>query len=293
MDEVLVLIAAPGSEALDGPSIATLRGLLGSEPRWLGEGEALEFDLQADKGAETEDSVRRLLESRPVDIAVLPRRNRRKKLLVADMDSTIIEQECIDELADFAGVGPQIKAITERAMRGDIDFIPALRERVALLKGVSRTMIDRVISERMTFRPGGKTLVKTMSACGALTALVSGGFSHFTAHVANEVGFAFNQANELLFEGEVLVGKVKEPALGRDAKLEALCALASRLGLSPADTIAVGDGANDVPMLEASGLGVAFHAKPKVREAAHAVIDHGDLTALLYLQGYRREEFKT
>jgi len=214
--------------------------------------------------------------------------------LLADMDSTMIGQECIDELAAGIGKRAHVAAITERAMRGEIAFEPALRERVALLKGLDRATILDVIANRITLTPGGRVLVQTMRANGAHTVLVSGGFSVFTSVIAERIGFHEHQANELLFgEDGRLNGLVAAPVLGKDAKLAALEQLRDKHGLSVEETLAVGDGANDLAMLEAAGLGVAFHAKPKVAAAAHARIDHGDLTALLYVQGYRREDFFT
>jgi phosphoserine phosphatase len=228
---------------------------------------------------------------RPVDVAVLPAANRRKRLLVADMDSTMIGQECIDELGSLAGAGERIREITAGAMRGDLDFEAALKARLALVKGLPESAIATVIRERISFTPGGRTLVATMKAHGAHAALVSGGFVQFTGHVAKALGFDEHRANELIIVEGQLTGAAREPILGRDAKLEALHELARKLGLSLADTLAVGDGANDIPMLQDAGLGVALHARPAVREAVSVAIDHGDLTALLYLQGYRREEF--
>ena len=210
---------------------------------------------------------------------------------MADMDSTMIGQECIDELADYVGLKAHVSAITERAMRGEVAFEPALRERVALLKGLPVAVVDEVIGNRITLTPGGRTLLATMRANGALTCLVSGGFTLFTGHIAAMIGFDEHRGNRLVVEDGKLAGRVAEPVLGGEAKLATLVELRERLGLSPQDTLAAGDGANDIPMLEAAGLGVAYHAKPKVAEAAQARIDHGDLTALLYAQGYARAEF--
>jgi phosphoserine phosphatase len=228
----------------------------------------------------------------PLDVVIQQQERRRKKLLVADMDSTMIGQECIDELADYAGQKSRVAAITERAMRGEIAFAPALHERVALLKGLPVKVIDRVIDERIRLTPGGRALVATMRANGAHTCVVSGGFTAFTSRIAAMIGFDEQRANTLLVDaGGQLTGEVAEPVVGREAKLEVLVALRQRFRLAPEDTLAVGDGANDVPMIEAAGLGVAFHGKPAIRESAAACIDHGDLTALLYAQGYRRQEF--
>jgi phosphoserine phosphatase len=240
------------------------------------------------------DRVRSALDNAAVDIIVQRAQGRRKKLLLADMDSTMIGQECVDELAAEIGKRAHVAAITERAMRGEIAFEPALRERVALLKGLDRATILDVIANRITLTPGGRVLVQTMRANGARTVLVSGGFSVFTSVIAERIGFHEHRANDLLFgEDGRLSGLVAEPVLGKDAKLAALEQLRDKRGLSAEETLAVGDGANDLAMLEAAGLGVAFHAKPKIAAAAQARIDHGDLTALLYAQGYRREDFFT
>jgi phosphoserine phosphatase len=207
------------------------------------------------------------------------------------MDSTLIGQECVDELAVIAGIGEQVAAITERAMRGEIAFEPALRERVGLLAGLPASVIDDVLRDRITLNPGARTLARTMHAHGGRVAIVSGGFRQFTAAIAARIGADEDRANTLAIADGKLTGAVMDPVLGQDAKLEALRALAAQSGLDLAQTLAVGDGANDLAMLRAAGLGVAYRAKPKVAEAAAARIDHGDLTALLYAQGYKREEF--
>jgi phosphoserine phosphatase len=269
---------------------------------WLAPGVAIQslFELDDSKltdedkrGVLTElaDEVRGELGGAPIDVVLQPDERRRKRLFLADMDSTMIEQECIDELADYVGLKAEVSAITERAMRGDIAFEPALRERVALLKGLPLSVVDEIIAKRITLMPGGRALVRTMQAHGACCCLVSGGFTLFTGPVAARIGFDEHRANRLVLEGETLAGSVEEPILGRDAKLAALVDLRGRLGLQREDTLAVGDGANDLAMLGEAGLGVAFRAKPAVAAAAHARIEHGDLTALLYLQGYRSEEF--
>jgi phosphoserine phosphatase len=227
----------------------------------------------------------------PIDAAVVSIHNRRKRLLIADMDSTMIEQECIDELGVEAGVGWRIKDITLRAMRGDLDFDGALTERVRLLRGLDASIIDRIIRERITLMPGGRMLIATMKAHGAYTALVSGGFTSFTARIAAELGFDEDQANELIVAEGRLTGEVGRPILGQQAKVEALRRIAGRLGLEPTDALAVGDGANDLAMLSEAGMGVALHAKPHVQEGSLIRINHGDLTALLYLQGYTRAQF--
>jgi phosphoserine phosphatase len=288
MDSVLVLIAAPGSRAI-GPDVARLlRDLGGGAPLWLADGEAAEVPV-FERLPEFLVDIRRF----PIDAAVVSIHNRRKRLLIADMDSTMIEQECIDELGVMAGVGERISDITRRAMRGELDFDGALRERVALLKGLDAGIIDRIIRERITYMPGARTLVATMKAGGAYTALVSGGFTPFTSRVAAQLGFDESQANDLIIRGGRLTGEVGEPILGQQAKVEALRRVAARLGLDSSDALAVGDGANDLAMLSEAGLGVALHAKPHVQEGSLVRINHGDLTALLYLQGYSRSQFVT
>jgi phosphoserine phosphatase len=288
MDSVIVLIAAPKSGAIDRKVLRTAQAATDSDPIWLAEQEALELYMPAFAGM---PELMEEISTKPIDIAVLPASNRRKRLLLADMDSTIIGQECVDELGALAGVGGRISAITARAMAGDLDFEAALRERVALLAGLQETAIAEVLTSRITYKSGGSTLIATMKAHGAYTALVSGGFVQFTGHVARSLGFDEHRANELVIEEGALSGTVREPILGRDAKLEALQAITAELGISPADALAVGDGANDIPMLKAAGLGVALHAKPQVQAEAPIRINHGDLTALLYLQGFRRDEF--
>lgn len=290
MNPVLILIARPGSRALDAGVLDSLRRFVPGEPHWLAEAEALELPL-APEAAGIEDALRHELAGMPVDVAIVPGHNRRKQLLLADMDSTIIEQEVVDELAAAAGVGAAVSAITERTMRGELEFESALVERVALLQGLPATAIDRLIRDRITFAPGGRTLVATMKAHGAFTAIVSGGFTAFTGHVAETLGFESHEANELIIEDGRLTGRVGEPILGKAAKVEALHRLTARLAIATEDVIAVGDGANDIAMLQLAGLGVAFHGKPAVRAAADVRIDHADLTALLFLQGYSSKEF--
>jgi phosphoserine phosphatase len=294
MNPVLTLIARPGSRALDGAALKVVSRHVGGAPRWLAEAEALEIPLAPHEASGTlENSLRRALSGLPIDIAVVAGRNRRKRLLLADMDSTIIEQEVVDELAAIAGVGEAVSAITARTMRGELEFEPALAERVALLEGLPATAIDKVIRDRLTFVPGGGTVVRTMNASGAFTAIVSGGFTAFTGHVAETLGFDSHEANRLLIEDGRLTGRVAEPVLGKSAKVEVLKRLIVKLGIGIEEVIAVGDGANDIAMLRLAGLGVAFRAKPAVRAAADVRIDHADLTALLYLQGYSKSEFVT
>jgi phosphoserine phosphatase len=233
-----------------------------------------------------------LLYGEPVDFCVQPEGGRRKRLLVADMDSTIIGCECLDELADFAGVKDEVSAITERAMRGEIGFEGALRERVAMLKGLPLSALEACYAERVRLNPGARTLVTTMAAHGARCVLVSGGFGFFTTRVAAAAGFQDQRANTLLEAGGVLTGQVADPILGREAKLAALEQEAAVLGVDPSAVLAIGDGANDLAMIKAAGLGVAYRAKPVVAAEAAARIDITDLTALLHFQGYAAEEFK-
>jgi phosphoserine phosphatase len=256
-------------------------------PVVLSKGRALEIGFDGDF-AKALDAARAV--GAGLDINVVLAEKRRKKLLIADMDSTVIGCECLDELADMAGLRPKIAAITERAMRGEIEFEAALRQRVAMLKGLPLAALERTWRERIRLDPGARALVATMKRHGAKTLLVSGGFTYFTARVAAEAGFDEHQANILLDDGNALTGEVAEPILGREAKLGALERATAALGIDFADTLAVGDGANDLAMIARAGLGVAYHAKPIVAEAAAARIDHYDLTALLYLQGYHDGE---
>jgi len=263
-------------------------------PVWLSPGESCELAFDA-ADLTAAHAVRNRIAARlgelPIDVCVVPAAGRRKGLLIADMDSTIIQQECIDEMADMLGLKPRIAAITERAMRGELPFEAALRERLALLTDLEVSALQRVFDERVTLMPGARTLVATMRAHGAFTALVSGGFSFFTSRVAAAVGFDVNQANELEIVDGRLTGGVVGAILGREAKLEALIAYRTARGLKEDATLAVGDGANDLAMIGAAGLGVAYRAKPALKAEAGATIDHADLTGLLFLQGYRREEF--
>ena len=279
---------APLSEATVDRAAQALNGI--ERWRWLDEGVAADLvftgDLKARRAA-----LEGALGDEPVDVIVQPLAHRRKRLLVADMDSTLIGQECLDELADFAGVGARVAAITERAMRGEAAFAPALRERVALLAGLPETVIGDVLKERITLNRGARTLVLTMRANGAYVAVVSGGFRQFTGAIRERLGADEDRANTFLIEGGRLTGKVMEPILGEGAKLAALEEIAAAKGFPLRDTLAVGDGANDLPMLRAAGLGIAYRAKPKVAAAADARVERADLSALLYAQGYARKDF--
>jgi phosphoserine phosphatase len=288
---VATLIASKAALAAADLAAAVARLPGAGAPVWLDPNKAVDLPFVGSDIATLAASLRAALEGRGIDVVVQPGVERRKRLFLADMDSTMIGQECIDELADFVGLKAEVSRITERAMRGEIAFEPALRERVALLAQLPVTIIDEILARRITLAPGGRTLVATMRANGAYTCLVSGGFTLFTGPVGARIGFDEHRANRLVVEAERLAGRVVEPILGREAKLAALIELRGRLGLKREDTLAVGDGANDLAMLQEAGLGIAFHAKPAVAAAAQARIDHGDLTALLYVQGYRRQEF--
>ena len=289
---VATLIADPDQLRLSDAHIQrSAQGAAGFESwRWLNEGVAA--DLFFSTPLET---IRAALDEaragEPFDLIVQPAARRLKRLLVADMDSTLISQECVDELAASAGVGDRVAAITARAMQGEIAFEPALRERVALLRGLPESVIADVLRDRITLNPGARTLAQTMRANGARVAIVSGGFRQFTRAIAARIGADEDRANELAIVDGKLTGKVVEPILGHDAKLGALKEIAVRSGVALSDTLAVGDGANDLKMLQAAGLGVAYRAKPKVAANAHARIDHSDLTALLYAQGIARADF--
>jgi len=287
---VATLMTSPTGPEMDPALVSSLRNAWGGgEATWLAPGRAAEFSLP--EVPENRWDVWNDLQKMGVDLVVQPAEGRKKKMLLADMDSTMIQQECIDELADMAGVGDHVKAITARAMNGELDFEGALIERVALLQGLPAQVIEQVLEERITLMPGGKTLLATMRGNGAYAVLVSGGFTAFTKTVAAWLGFDENRANTLIIEGEVLAGKVQMPILGRAAKVEALEQVTARLGLSEAEVIAVGDGANDLGMLGRAGTGVALHAKPAVAAECDVRVNFGDLTALLYIQGYSVEDF--
>lgn len=286
---VATLTANPAKPVLT-PALAhsAMRALGATGLYWLADGVACDIPVHSCDGTA---ALCDALHGAEVDFAIQRQEGRRKKMLIADMDSTMIEQECIDELAGMIGLKDKVAAITARAMNGEIAFEPALRERVALLKGMPVSVVQKVIEEKITLMPGGGALVRTMKLHGAYTALVSGGFTAFTGPIAATIGFDENRANALLSADGVFTGKVAEPILGKKAKLQALNEIAARLGISAQDAIAVGDGANDLLMLQAAGAGVALHAKPSVASEAKIRLDFSDLTGLLYLQGYRRTEF--
>ena len=280
-----VLVPALGEKAAKSVSASGLY--------WLADGIACDIALKDGSDiAEAEKAIAAVIGDAPIDLVIQEAETRRKTLLIADMDSTMIGQECIDELAAEVGLKELVSAITARAMNGEIAFEPALRERVALLKGLPVSVVDEVIEKRITLTPGGKELIATMKASGGYTALVSGGFTVFTSRIAAVLGFHENRANILLEEEGKLAGFVEEPILGKQAKVDALNEIATTLGIHTNDAIAVGDGANDLGMLHLAGSGVALHAKPAVAAEARMRINHGDLTALLYIQGYRKTDFK-
>ena len=286
----VTLLTDPETPVLDRTTVESLRNAWdGGDARWLEPGVAAEFAMP--EVPENRWQVWQAMQALRVDLVVQPTEGRKKRLLLADMDSTMIRQECIDELADEAGVGAYVADITARAMNGELDFEAALKERVGLLKGLPEAVIEQVYRDRITFMPGGRALLATMKANGGHAALVSGGFTAFTGRVAQALGFDENRANTLLTDEGKLTGTVAMPILGKQAKLDALEEIAARLGLDMAQTMAVGDGANDLAMLNRAGAGVALHAKPSVAAQCDIRVNHGDLTALLFIQGYAREEF--
>jgi phosphoserine phosphatase len=292
MERILSLIATPG--ALCAARLASVVGLSGlGAPHWLAPGEACEMTVApGDAGVALHRAATERLADHPVDVNLVPVAGRRKRLLVADMESTLIRNEMLDDLAELIGAGPAVAAITARAMNGEIDFHGALRDRVALLAGQPVELLDEA-AQRIVPMQGAATLIATMRRHGATTAIVSGGFRVFTARVRAALGADHDIANslDLTADGARLAGTIRAPILDGQGKAAALARLAATQGLTPADALATGDGANDLPMLELAGLGVAFRAKPRVAAAARWRIVHGDLTALLFLQGYRRDEF--
>jgi phosphoserine phosphatase len=296
VQSVLTLIADPAGQPLARRQVAWAvacleeAGAAAGAPDWLAPGIACDIGFAGIARDVADAAVRQFLCDQPLDIVAQPAAGRRKRLLVADMDSTIINVECIDELADYVGKRAEVAAITKRAMRGELDFVAALKARAAMLRGLDESVFAAIFAERVRANPGARALVATMRRHGAYTALVSGGFTEFTGRVREALGFDYDQANRLEVVDSSLTGQVLEPVLDSNAKLAALTRLAAERALPPDATLAVGDGANDVPMIQAAGIGVAYRAKPLVAAAAAARIDHGDLTALLYLQGYRRDE---
>jgi phosphoserine phosphatase len=285
-------LTSPERQNLDPTLVQSLRNAWGGgDVVWLAPDIAAEFSLAAEPANFWE--VWETAQSMGVDLVLQHTQGRRKKMLLADMDSTMIQQECIDELADEAGVGDHVKGITARAMNGELDFDAALRERVGLLKGLPVSVIETVLADRITLMPGGPELLGTIKANGAYAALVSGGFTAFTAAISKRLGFDENRANTLIAADGVLTGEVGVPILGKQAKVDALNEITARLGLDPSDVMAVGDGANDLGMLHKAGVGVALHAKPVVAAEVSTRINFGDLTALLYIQGYSIDEFVT
>jgi phosphoserine phosphatase len=297
MELVLTLVAPPnaGGFSINLREVFASVGARGKESRKVEAGEAAVTDviLEADDLVAVRAALQAPMADQELDWCLQPLEGRRKRLLVADMDSTIINVECLDELADFAGLKAEISAITERAMRGELEFEGALRERVGMLKGLPLGALQQAYDQRVRLNPGARTLVRTMAAEGARCVLVSGGFTYFTSRVAEAAGFHADRANTLGDSAGALTGMVGEPILGREAKLAALREEAQALGVPLSATIAVGDGANDLAMIEAAGLGVAYRAKPIVAAQADAKVDHADLTALLYFQGYALGDFIT
>ena len=287
---IATLLTNPKNPVLEPATVDALRNAWGGgDAQWLSPDVAAEFAIATVPGNRWD--VWGEMQKLGIDLVVQPVENRKKKMLLADMDSTMIQQECVDELAAEAGVGERVAGITARAMNGELDFEDALRERVGLLKGLDAKVIEKVLANRITYMPGGKAVVATMKANGAHAALVSGGFTAFTARVAATLGFDENRANTLLVSDGKLTGEVGVPILGREAKVTALKEISTRLGLNAEDVMAVGDGANDLGMLGLAGAGVALHAKPIVAAECDIRINHGDLTALLFIQGYSRDEF--
>ncbi|MEP1586196.1 MAG: phosphoserine phosphatase SerB [Tateyamaria sp.] len=287
---VCTLLTSPSKPSLDLALVESLRNAWGGgDAQWLAVDEAVAFSLNVmpDNRWEVWADVQKL----GVDLVITPLAGRRKAMLLADMDSTMIQQECIDELADVAGVGDRVKSITARAMNGELNFEAALRERVGLLKDLPESVISEVLATRITYMPGGAVLLATMKRDGAYAALVSGGFTAFTSAVAGHLGFDENRANTFIVEDGVLTGDVGMPILGQQAKVDALEEITARLGLESSQVLAVGDGANDLGMLGRAGMGVALHAKPSVAAQCDVRVNFGDLTALLYLQGYAKSEF--
>ena len=286
----VTLLSNPSNPVVGPAVVDSLRNAWGGgDALWLAPDVAAEYQVETVPANRWD--VWADLQGMGVDLVVQPAEGRRKQMLLADMDSTMIQQECIDELAAEAGIGDHVAQITARAMNGELDFEDALRERVGLLKGLDSAVIETVLANRITLMPGGKALLATMKANGAYAALVSGGFTAFTGMVAETLGFDEHRANTLIIADGKLTGEVGQPILGRDAKVAALYEITERVGLTVDQVMAVGDGANDLGMLSLAGAGVALHAKPSVAAECDIRINHGDLTALLYIQGYSADEF--
>jgi phosphoserine phosphatase len=297
MEFVVTLIAAPGDELDTGivAEAAARLNALGAETGrldWLAEGSACDLGFDGLSADQADAAVRMSLQERRIDVIAQRADGRRKKLLIADMDSTIVTSETLTDVAEAAGKADVIAAITDRVMRGELNFEESLRERVAMLKGLAETALETAYGA-IEVSPGAETLVRTMAAAGATTALVSGGFTYFTSRIAARLGFHINMANDFIIEGGKLTGKVTEPILGRTAKYDALVKLAAQNGIGLTDTAAIGDGANDLEMIQAAGLGCAYRGKPILRDAARVKLDHADLTGLLFAQGFRIGEFVT
>ena len=291
---VLTLIGNPESAPLESVHVEQVFQSLeiSGETDWLAKNEACDIFIDSELSAEViSRKVRDILAEFSIDIACTPNNGRRKKLLISDMDSTVINQECIDELADEIGIGAQIRKITASVIQGDISFPDALRQRLQLIKGMVDKELERVYQRRITLKAGARTLVQTMRHHGAFCMLVSGGFTYFTSRIAARLGFHDHQANVLIFKHGKLTGEAREPILGRSAKLNILTKLCQQKSLTFSDVLAVGDGANDIKMIQAAGLGVAFHDSGNLRQHSSACIDYGDLTALLFIQGIRKSEF--
>ena len=291
MTHFVYAVSAPHSGAITTNLARELERAVGSQGRWLADSEAYEVPFHGHNVVDARATLSEMTNGLPVDLAILPAEDRRKRALMSDMDSTMITIECVDELAAVAGVGDHVADITRRAMAGELDFVQAMGERVSLLEGLSVEAVDIVFDKRLQLMPGAKTLVATMRASGCHTLLISGGFTLFTERVARMIGFADHQGNVLEVADNRLTGRLIPPLNGERAKLEALSTLAQTLGIETAQVLAVGDGANDRSMIQAAGLGCAFRAKPILKAASDAVVDHGDLTALLYFQGYTSDEF--
>jgi len=291
---VITLIGDANSRPVEPAHIEQVRHMLAAtgEDVWLGEHEACDlFFESAEPVATLQEQTRKALSGLKIDAACTPAAGRRKKLFISDMDSTVIDQECIDELADAYGVGDQVREITAATIAGHIGFSESLRQRTAWMKGLDQGLLEKVYTDRISLKTGAQTLLRTMRHHDVYCILVSGGFNFFASRIARRIGFNTSLANELEFEDGKMTGKVREPILGRTAKRDTLVRLCEQMDLLPSDVLAVGDGANDIKMIEAAGLGVAFHGAKAVKKPADACIDHGTLTALLYMQGYRKSQF--